>query len=87
MPTVIFTLKQYLSEQSALRQRSKDDRPVPSQIELSRAVGRHEVTFSRLLNNRSDTINMTTLAAIMSELRKHGLNPTFDDLFLYKEQE
>lgn len=85
MPTVIFTLKQYLAEQASLSERSDAKVNVPTQKELAAIVGLHEVTFGRILNNKSFTINLKVLAPIVTELRRRGLNPTFDDLFSYYE--
>lgn len=85
MPKVIFKLKQYLADQSALKQRGNGDRELPSQTELAALVDRHEVTFSRIMNNKSDTISMSMLATIIAELRRRGFSPTFDDLFEYYE--
>lgn len=85
MPTVLFTLKQYLAEQAALAERTGVKKDIPSQAELADLVGRHEVTFSRMMNNKSDTINLSTLATIIKDLRRRGFNPAFDDLFSYHE--
>lgn len=85
MSTVIFTLKQYLAEQSSLSERSNIIADVPTQKELAQIVGLHEVTFGRILNNKSFTINLKVLALIIAELRRRGLNPTFDDLFSYHD--
>ena len=85
MSTVIFTLKQYLAEQSSLSERSDTKIDAPTQKELAAIVGLHEVTFGRILNNKSFTINLKVLGLIVAELRRRGLNPAFDDLFSYYE--
>ena len=85
MSTVIFTLKQYLAEQSSLSERSDTKIDVPTQKELAAIVGLHEVTFGRILNNKSFTINLKVLGLIVAELHRRGLNPAFDDLFSYYE--
>lgn len=85
MATVTFTLKNYLTQQSAIDERTGVVRGVPSQAELAEIVGRHEVTFSRIVSNKSDSINLEMLAAIIKELRSRGFDVHFDDLFSYND--
>lgn len=82
MPTVTFTLKNYLIEESQRQSRSLR-LPVPTSKQLAKACGMSEVTFSRMINNDRDAIPLKALAAIITELREAGFDINFNDLFRY----
>lgn len=82
MPTVTFTLKNFLVEENQ-RQARGLGLPVPTSKQLAKACGMSEVTFSRMINNDRDAIPLKALATIITELRWAGFEVHFDDLFRY----
>lgn len=81
MPMTIFTLKDYLTKVKRLAVIDN----VPTDVELAQACGMKPTPFSRMVNNRTDGISKQKVALIIAELRRRGLNPTYNDLFEYYE--
>lgn len=83
MPTMIFTLKDYLNEQKQIQTASRLDVTVPTMEELAAACDMQPTPFSRMINNRTDGVSRAKIALIIAELRRRGFNPTFEQLFAY----
>lgn len=81
MPTMTFTLKDYLVKVKRLALVAD----IPTDAELAQACGMKATPFSRMVNNRTDGISRQKIALIMAELKRRGLSPTFNDLFEYNE--
>lgn len=85
MATVIFTLKTYLNDVKQFQNAIDTPSTVPTMKELADACGMKPTPFSRLINNETDSVSREKIALIISELRRRGLNPTFEQLFDYRE--
>ena len=55
-------------------------RYVPTLTELAKMTGVHRVTLTNLANNKIKLINLATLSAVLTELRRHGFDTTLPDL-------
>ena len=85
MATVTFTLKDYLNEMKQIQNANKSPLTVPTMKELAEVCNMKPTPFSRLINNDTDSVSREKIALIISELRRRGLNPTFEQLFAYYE--
>jgi hypothetical protein len=85
MPTMIFTLKDYLNEEKQFQTASKRESTIPTMEQLAEACKMKVTPFSRMINNRTDAISRAKIALIIAELNRCGLHPNFEQLFAYYE--
>ena len=82
---MVITLKEYLGQLQS-RESVKPDgnrRHVPNLRELADSIGIHNVTVYEIANNRKKFLNLDTVSAVITELRRRGFDTTVNDLVLY----
>lgn len=85
MSYVTFTLNEYLNRLAAQERRETRQRELPSKQVLAEAAGVHAVNFSRLASNQTVSVNLETLAAIISEFRQRGFDTDIGNLLEYHD--
>jgi hypothetical protein len=82
-------LKEYLARLSTIESRlpAEEQRQVPTYSELADIAGIHRVTFSHLVNNKTDSLNLNVASKIITEMRRRGFPMQETDLLIYRDPE
>lgn len=81
-----FVLGQYLSRLRRQERNKSDGKRVPTQKEIAEFIGMTPTAFSRIVQNRVDSIDRKNVALVLWYLRECGFDTGIEQLFTVTQE-